>query len=301
LSFSGFAYAGESAALAASVCWTATSILFARTANFAKPLGMNMFRLPFAAICLGAFLWFATGRLIPEGASSAQLWLLALSAFLGLAFGDGFYFRSLALIGPRRATLLSASTPIVTAILAVPLLGETLAVSTWAGILLATGGIIWVIAEQHENGSPVKNLKAGIIFGLMGAFGQATGLLVAKIAMHGTMAAIPTAFFRMLSAAAMVWVWSIVTGNLNKIQPILGNRHAFRPLVLASILGPVTGVSLVLFAYRTTEAGVVATLSTLYPLFILPVVWLRGEHAPTFRSIAGTVIAIAGVAVIFLR
>lgn len=260
-----------------------------------------MFRLPFAAICLGTFLWFTSGHVIPSGATPKQLWLLALSAFLGLAFGDGFYFRSLTLIGPRRATLLSASTPVLTALLAVPLLGEALGIIAWGGILLTTGGIIWVIAEQHENGAPVANLKAGVIFGLIGAFGQGTGLLVAKIAMQGTMAAIPAAFFRMFSAALMVWVWGTLTGNVSKIQPVLRNRNALRPLLLASLLGPVTGVSLVLFAYRTTEAGVVATLSTLYPLFVVPVVWLRGEDTPSLRAIAGTLIAIAGVAVIFMR
>ncbi|HEY3296127.1 MAG TPA: DMT family transporter [bacterium] len=301
VSLSTFGYAGEAAALSASVCWTATSLLFAQAGKRAQPLGMNMFRLPFAALCLGIFLWFSSGKVIPQGATNMQLWLLALSAFLGLAFGDGFYFRSLTLIGPRRATLLSASTPVVTALLAVPLLGEGLSWVAWGGILLTTGGIIWVIAEQHENGAPVANLKAGIIYGLMGAFGQATGLLVAKIAMNGTMAAIPTAFFRMFSAALMVWVWGMATGNLNRIQPVLKNKDALRPLLLASLLGPVTGVSLVLFAYRTTEAGVVATLSTLYPLLVVPVVWLRGDGTPTFRTIAGTVIAMVGVAIIFLR
>jgi drug/metabolite transporter (DMT)-like permease len=301
LSSTGFGFYGEAAALGASLCWTATSLLFARAGKAAKPLGMNMFRLPFAAICLALFLWLTGNSLIPEGATSKQLWLLALSAFLGLAFGDGFYFRSLILIGPRRATLLSASTPIVTALLAVPLLGEKLGIATWGGILLASGGIIWVIAEQHENGAPVVNLKAGVIYGLIGAFGQATGMLAAKMAMQGTMAAVPTAFFRMAAAGVMVWVWSAVTGNVGRIQPVLRNWDALRSLILASLLGPVTGVSLVLFAYRTTEAGVVATLSTLYPLFVLPVVWLRGDHAPTFRSVVGTVIALAGVAVIFMR
>jgi len=301
LSFSNFGYRGEAAALATSLCWTATSLLFAKVGKVAKPLGINMFRLPFAAICLGSFLWLTSGNLIPDNSTSRQLWLLALSAFLGLAFGDAFYFRSLNLIGPRRATLLSTSTPVVTALLAVPLLGETLGIVTWLGILLTTGGIIWVIAEQHEKASPIANLKAGVSYGLIGAFGQATGLLVAKFAMQGTMPAISAAFFRMFSAAGMVWVWAVLTGNSHATQPILRSRDTLQTLVLASLLGPVTGVSLVLFAYRTTEAGVVATLSTLYPLFIVPVVWLRGDETPTFRAIAGTLIAMAGVAVIFMR
>jgi len=275
--------------------------LFAHAGRTTKPLGINMFRLPFAAVCLGTLLWLTSSRLIPEDATSGQLWLLALSAFLGLAFGDSFHFRSLALIGPRRATLLSASTPVVTALLAVPLLGEALGVVTWVGILLTTGGILWVIAEQRENGSPIAHLKAGVIYGLMGAFGQATGLLIAKMAMRGTMPAMSAAFFRMLSAAVMVWAWGIVTGNGSVIRPVFRNRDVLRVLVLASLLGPVAGVTLVLFAYRTTEAGVVATLSTLYPLFVVPVVWLRGEDTPTLRTIAGTVIAMAGVTAIFLR
>ena len=262
---------------------------------------MNMFRLPLAALCLGIFLFATTGHLLPPGATPRQLWWLALSAFLGLAFGDGFYFRSLSFIGPRRATLLAASTPIITAFLAVPLLHERLSLMAWGGILLTTSGIVWVIAEQHDNGPTPAHLRAGVIYGLIGACGQASGLLVAKYAMQGTLAAIPTAYFRMLTAAVMVWVWSLSTGNLDKIQPILKTRAAFSSLTLATLLGPVMGVSLVLFAYRITEAGVVATLSTLYPLFILPVVWWRHDDKPTLRTLIGTVLALAGVAVIFLR
>ena len=67
------------------------------------------------------------------------------------------------------------------------------------------------------------------------------------------------------------------------------------------LLGPVTGVSLVLFAYRVTEAGVVATLSMLYPFFVVPVVWWRHDDKPTLGTLVGTVIALGGVAVIFLR
>jgi drug/metabolite transporter (DMT)-like permease len=260
-----------------------------------------MFRLPFAAICLGSFLWLTSGNLIPENTTFRQIWLLALSAFLGLAFGDAFYFRSLTLIGPRRATLLSASTPIITAFLAVPLLGETLGRMTWFGILLTTGGIIWVIAEHLGEDSPVVNLRAGVFYGLIGAFGQATGLLVAKSAMEGTMPAIHAAFFRMLSAGVMAWIWGKLTARAHEVQTVFRNRETLRALVLASLLGPVTGVSLVLFAYRTTEAGVVATLSTLYPLFVVPVVWLRGDETPSFRTVAGTVVALAGVAIIFMR
>lgn len=260
-----------------------------------------MFRLPFAAVCLGLFLWVTSGQFVPDQTTSLQLWLLILSAFLGLAFGDAFYFKSLMLIGPRRATLLSASTPVLTALLAIPLLSESLTAITWFGILLTTGGILWVISEQGENNFPPGHLRAGVIWGLVGAVGQASGLLVAKIAMQGTMPAVSAAFLRMLSAGAMVWLWSVIRGRTDAVDPVFRNGKVTKYLVWASLLGPVTGVSLVLFAYRTTEAGVVATLSTLYPLFVVPVVWIRGEDSPSVRTIIGTIIAIAGVAVIFLR
>ena len=292
---------GEAAAIGASLCWTVTALLFTRAGRVAKPAGMNMFRLSVAAVCLGSLVMLTEGRLVSPGVTSAQLWLLAFSAFLGLAFGDGFYFRSLTLIGPRRATLLAASSPVMTALLAVPLVGERLGVVTWGGILLATGGIVWVIAEQHENGMPVVNLRAGVMYGLIGAFGQATGLLTAKMAMQGTLGAVPTAFLRMTCAAVMVWIWALVVGRTDLVQPIVRDRATLRALILASLLGPVTGISLVLFAYRTTEAGVAATLSTLSPLFLIPVMWMRGEFTPTFRTVAGTVIALVGVAIIFMR
>ena len=174
---------------------------------------MNQFRLPLAACCLGTILLLRDGTVIPLHLESWQFWLLIVSAFFGLAFGDGFYFRSLVLIGPRRATLMSSFSPVMTALLAWPLLGERLSLLTWGAILLTVCGIVWVILERTETTPPGPHLKSGVIFGFIGALAQGGGLLLAKIAMDGTLGALNTAFIRISSAALMVWIYSVVIGK----------------------------------------------------------------------------------------
>ncbi len=301
MTFSNIRYGGELAALTASLCWTATSFLFAHAGRSVGALAINLFRLPLAALCLGGILLATEGTVTPDTLGTWQLWLLIISAFFGLAFGDGFYFRSLVLIGPRRATLMSASSPVMTALLAIPLLGERLSIFTWGAILLTVCGMAWVIIERTETTPTDGHLKAGVIYGLIGAFGQGAGLLLAKMAMEGKLAAISTAFIRISSAAIMVWLFGLAIGKTHRMIPVLREKGVLSALIAASLLGPVMGVSMALFAYRSTEAGVAATLTALSPIFVIPVAWLRAEETPTLRTVAGTILAIVGVAIIFMR
>ena len=69
----------------------------------------------------------------------------------------------------------------------------------------------------------------------------------------------------------------------------------------ASVLGPVLGVWLSLIALRLTKTGIAATLMATTPILVLPlVVLLRGERVSP-RATIGALVAVAGVALIFLR
>jgi drug/metabolite transporter (DMT)-like permease len=71
-------------------------------------------------------------------------------------------------------------------------------------------------------------------------------------------------------------------------------------LAVAAFTGPVLGATLSLFALQNTQVGVASTLVALPPVFLLPVSWIVFKEKFSWSAVAGTLVAIAGVALLFL-
>ena len=54
-------------------------------------------------------------------------------------------------------------------------------------------------------------------------------------------------------------------------------------------------------AVKYAEAGVASTLLATVPVLLIPLVWIIYGHRPTLRAVIGTLISMAGVALIFMR
>lgn len=67
-----------------------------------------------------------------------------------------------------------------------------------------------------------------------------------------------------------------------------------------AVLGPFLGVWLSLVAVKYAYVGIASTLMSLPPIILIPVSHWVFKEKITFGAILGTVIAVAGVAMIFL-
>jgi len=73
---------------------------------------------------------------------------LALSGIVHFAFGRSWGYRSLRLIGATRSNIVTSLNPIVTVLLAIMILGETLSFSMFIGIILTLLGPIVLLKEK---------------------------------------------------------------------------------------------------------------------------------------------------------
>jgi drug/metabolite transporter (DMT)-like permease len=71
-------------------------------------------------------------------------------------------------------------------------------------------------------------------------------------------------------------------------------------LALGALVGPLLGVSASLLAVQHAEVGVASTLMALPPVIILPISYFGFKEKIGWQAILGTILAIAGVAVLFL-
>ena len=185
-------FLGETAALVVAVCWAVTGIFFTIGGRRVGAWIVNLTRLSLALVILFVIHRIWIGTWLPQDAGALRWSWLALSGVIGLTLGDALLFSAHIYIGPRLTSLLMASVPIITVVVAWVFLEERLATTDVLAVLITTSGIAWVVLERNQTGISTKprDLKRGILFGLGGALGQALGLITSRIGLDGEFSAI---------------------------------------------------------------------------------------------------------------
>ena len=294
-------YLGELSALLTSLCWSGSSFAFSEAANRIGSLQLNINRMILAAIFLFITIFFAG---ISYSLSAFQITQLILSGAIGLVFGDTFLFKAYQHIGARISMLLMALSPIMSALLAYLFLNETL--SPWGiiGITVTVGGVALVIFEKNEIPSTKYNIsKIGIFYGLMGALGQAVGLVFAKYAFNaGEINGFVATFIRILSAVIIMLPVALLANRYkNPVKLFAKDVKAFTSTLTGTILGPYLGITLSLVAVENAKVGIAATLMSTMPIIMLPIARYVFKENINWRAVIGAVLAVAGVGILFLK
>jgi drug/metabolite transporter (DMT)-like permease len=297
-------YIGELAAIFTSVCWTISATVYSYTGDKIGAQVVNRLRLLVAILMLVAINWIFYGQPLPLQAGSDRWIWLSLSGIVGLAIGDAFLFQSYSLIGARMGLLLLSLSPVFSTLIAWLFLGETLTPIQLGGMVLALGGISWVIfakrATSTEDLHPRK-VFLGVLFGVLAAVGQAGGLVLSRQGIQGGFPPFAGTLIRMIAAFISLWLLAVIQ---KKAVPTLvaayKNPRISALVFFGSIFGPVVGVSLSLLAVQYAKLGIASTLMALPPVLMMPVSYFFFHEKFGWQAILGTIITVAGVAALFL-
>ena len=255
----------------------------------------------------------ANGAPYPRDVNAMQVLWLGLSGFVGLVIGDSCGFKALVMIGPRLATLIYASTPIVATIIAWFFLDEHLLITHIIGIIVTIAGITWVVLERRfDHGSRFKlgsdhpdrgSLFKGVLLALGAAVGQASGLVLAKQGMFhagGTVEPLEASFVRMAVSLVIIWIITVLRGQWISTLSTVKNGRALAYCAAGAVVGPFLGVWMSLVAVKYIPTGLAATLNSTTPVLILPLVMVWYKEKFTVRAALGALVTVGGVALIFL-
>jgi drug/metabolite transporter (DMT)-like permease len=293
---------GQLAALGTAVMWSLTAVFFSYSGRRVGSQVVNRSRLLFAFIFLSFAHLILQGTLFPWDAQPFRWFWFAISSILGLVLGDTFLFQAYVLIGPRLSMLLMSTVPIYSVIFGWLLFGEQISSVELAGILLAVSGIAWVVSEKRAQQTVVENkqYRKGIIFGLAGALGQVANLVTARYGLVGGYPAISASIIRILIAMIILWLVAALTRQVRYTLEKWRDSKAFRAIVAGAFVGPFLGIWLSLIAVQNARLGIAATLMALPPILLIPIEYIAYRQRASRRAIVGTVVAILGVALIFL-
>ena len=293
----------ELAALGAAICWAVTGILSQSAAQALGPFGFNRLRQAMVAVMLGVIV-LATGRW--HGIAADDLWRLSLSGVIGIFLGDTLLYVALIRLGPRRAGALFALNAPMAAVMGWLFLGEALSPLAALGVALSTVGVsMAVLGRAGRSGGHRFEAVRGSVwiasgYGLLAAAGQALGSLIARPVMAQGFDPYAASLIRVSVAVACLIL--LMALPIRAVQPLA--RPTSRVILLSALSGliaMVIGMTLLMFALQGGKVGIVSTLSALSPVLILPVLWAMTGARPSATSWAGALIAVAGMALIFLR
>jgi drug/metabolite transporter (DMT)-like permease len=294
-------FLGETAALGTALLWSAASILFAIASRRAGAFALNLVRITLAAFLLAGFLTWTRGPGWMAEAGGRSLAVLAVSGVIGLTLGDLAYFAALARLGPRVGAVFMTLGPPFTALLAFLLLGESMGLLALLGMFVTLSGVARVVLERPAKAIPRGHRVQGAVFGALAALGQGGGLVLSKIGMEGGLDPLAASAVRMIAAGAGIWAVGLAGRGMGSVARLFRDRAARWATLGATFVGPIFGVWLSLVAVKNAPAGIAATLMTTFPVLILPLVVVIHHETVSRRAALGAVVAVGGVALLFLR
>ncbi len=292
---------GALAALATAFAWTVTALSFEYAGKRIGAFALNFLRLAVGCVFLGIYGLAVRGRFFPFDAP-ASAWIgLGASGLVGLVVGDLLLFQAFIDSGSRVSMLIYATSPAMTAILGFFILGERIAPAGIGGMALTLAGIALAVLGRGEDGG--RNKKPAYLRGILLAFGatagQAAGLILGKSG-AGNMDPFAGTQIRVTAGVLGFLVIMLLTRSFRGLGAALRDRKALASLSLGSFFGPFLGVSLSLLAVQKTSAGIASAVMSITPILIIPPAALILKEKVSIREISGSILAVAGVFVLFL-
>lgn len=194
--------------------------------------------------------------------------LWALAGIINFALGRTWAYRSIQLLGATRSNMVTSLNPIVTIILAIALLHESVTPIQLLGILFSLSGPLLILikedtsrgASQMKSGSYGKEvdrrtLLLGLLYGAGGAVFWGSSAIVIKFALQAGGAPVSGTLISYVAACAIISA-SFLFKTENR-QEILQGGAALR---IASFSGLTTGVAQLL-RYISLQYGSAIVIS----------------------------------------
>lgn len=299
------AYMGEIAALFAAVCFSIGPTFNTLAGKHVNPITVNRGRLIITTILLILPHWFLAGSPFPFNAPAERWFWFGVSGLVSLVLGDSLLFAAFGYIGTRLTMLLATLTPVVSALLAWLFLGEVLSLFQIGGVLITLLGVVWVLIETNNHRNPEQvdreNYRKGLLLALMAAIAHAVAAIAAKNGLSDGFPAISGHLLRTSLSLAAILIWTGMQKNgFSTLFQLKHNPLAVKYIVWGAIFGPLIGMWLSLYAIQNTKVGIATALTSLPPIFLIPIGYFLFKERITIHAILGSVIAVAGVALIFL-
>jgi drug/metabolite transporter (DMT)-like permease len=294
--------AGGAAALLSAAIWAYSATAITAPARRWGGRATNLFK---SVVASGLFLVTVLAWLGPSafGFPAPVWWRFVLSGLLGLAIADTAYLSALKHIGPTLTAIVYQTSGIFTCFLGLLFLDEHLSFREVGAIGLVIGGVLVAILDDPPGRVEPGHRLRGLLYGLLAAAFHSCGLIANKDAFQelaafdgteGMRAAMVAGFARMTACSLALLLFGALTGSLKRQTSVLRDPEGWKASFVPAVLGSFVAMATMQFSLTILKTGISSVLLSMTPIFTIPVAWWLLQHRPSWRAIAGAMIALAG-------
>ncbi|MDR1530004.1 MAG: DMT family transporter [Burkholderiales bacterium] len=286
------------AALVTAFCWALSGLFAIYPVQQLGALAFNRLRMQIVFVVL-LLITLLTGSW--RTLDSSHIAALLLSGAVGILLSDSFLYVALHRLGPRRNAVLFSTHAPMTALLGFFILDERLNAIAIAGIALVVIGVIFAIlfgqrrSRKHLWEKVRGSLAIGIIIALCAALCHSVSALIVRPVMSAGVDPVAASTVRVSAAVLAFTLAGFIPswrGKPNISWRILAQSAA------SGLVGMGVGMTCLMFALAYGKTGLVATLSSVTPVMILPLLWILTKERPAAGAWFGALLAVAGIACI---
>ncbi|RBM54148.1 EamA family transporter [Vibrio paracholerae] len=287
-------------ALAAACLWAIASLLSITPAKHLGSFAYSRWRMGCTSVILTTIALFTGGWLTVQ---SSAIPAMMLSGLIGIFIGDTALFACLNRMGPRQSGLLFSCHAVFSAVLGYFLFSESMTKQELFGSTLVFGGVLMAIffGRRGQTGPSLDSINGsvwvGIGLGLTAALCQALGGIIAKPVMQTEIDPVAASAMRMITAFAAHSLLRLTGARIARPTQTI-TLNIFLVTALNGFIAMAVGMTLILYALREGNVGMVALLSSTTPIMLLPLLWIYTKQCPNRYAWLGAILAVGGTSLL---
>ena len=295
-------FLGQALALITAACWACNSVAYRYLGQKMDSSFLAHVRMWMAVPIILSISLAANGG-FPSGVSTRTIIFLLLSGFFGYFVTDMLMFKAYIYLGARESLVILNLAPVASAIMSWFLFAEKLSILQISAVLMTISGIIIMVLGEAKGAKDNKDkskAKLGIALAIFGALFQAVSYILAKYALNDIDALSSNMMRNVGGLIAFIIYGLLFQRSFFKDMKVFKDKKLIYILLISVIIGPVGGMTCQMQAMNLAPVGIVTAISQVSPVLLLPVDKFILKKKLTLSSIAGTIISILGVALLFI-
>ena len=287
-------------AISAAAIWSSVALSATRIVRYFGSYNYNLLRLLGIIVIFFPYVYLKWEPLYFENSIFLAIFL---SSVIGIIIGDTFLFICLKRLGPRRQALLFSMQIPFTIILAEVFLQSLPSATELIGCALIFSGII--IAIQFNRTIPnddLENIQGNKYTGLFAGIGlalcQSIGIILMKPALVST-DPIVVSYLRVIVAAIIMFGSLFFIKNNQLLEKMKDYKKTIFSIFLG-FMGMGVGMTMLIYALKFGNPGVISTLSSTMPIMIIPILWIVTKNYAGHLAVIGAGLTCLGTGIIFL-
>jgi len=287
-------------AISAAAIWSGVALSATRMVRYFGSYNYNLLRLLGIIVIFSPYVFLRWEPLYFENSIFLAIFL---SSVIGIIIGDTFLFICLKRLGPRRQALLFSMQIPFTIVLAEIFLQSLPSITELVGCALIFSGIL--IAIQFNRSIPnddLENIQGNKYTGLLAGIGlalcQSIGIILMKPAL-GSTDPIIVSYLRIIIAAVIMFGSLFFIKNNRLCEKMKDYKKTIFSIFLG-FMGMGVGMTMLIYALKFGNPGVISTLSSTMPIMIIPILWIITKNYAGHLAVIGAALTCLGAGIIFL-